>query len=170
MKFGNSFLEIISKEVTAFSKYQCCVRVENLRNNQPSEETCQNILTSEQAPGASPVIICGNDTVECPSVVKGTKRDITILFKPPSPEQQNGKITHHEVFFRNVTTSNSTVGIVNRLVVNGSKTEAVITNADTHLGYHVYMTSCTAIGCSSMSNTVHIPQLPKIDTGKLLLN
>jgi hypothetical protein len=69
------------------------------------------------------------------------------------------------LYIRNDTAGNFTAGNSSRLVVNGSLSQAVITNIETRMGYGVFMTSCTAIGCSSFSNTVHIPKLPTADTG-----
>ncbi|CAB4034343.1 Ephrin type-B receptor 1, partial [Paramuricea clavata] len=148
----DSFLVTDSKNITAVCKYRCCVQVVNLVNSQPSEPTCRNITTSEQAPSAGPVISCANGTVPCPSVIKGTKRNITIPFELPSPEHQNGKIISHEVYYRSVVSRNFT-----KLVINGSQTEAVIMDAETGMSYYVFMKSCTEIGCSPISNTIRIP-------------
>lgn len=152
VEITDSFLVTNSKNITAVSKYRCCVQVVNLVNSQPSEPTCQNITTSEQVPSAGPVISCGNGTVPCTSVIKGTKRNITIPFELPSPEHQNGKIIRHEVYYRSVVSRNFT-----KVVINGSQTEAVIMDAETAMNYYVFMKSCTKIGCSPISNTIRIP-------------
>ncbi len=71
---------------------------------------------------------------------------------------------YHEVYYRNATAGNFT-GFA-KLVVNGSLTEAVITDVETEMGYDVFMKSCTKIGCSSVSNTVRIPGISNVDSGK----
>ncbi|XP_028399658.1 uncharacterized protein LOC114523044 [Dendronephthya gigantea] len=150
-----SKLTISSRNVTAITKYRCCVLVENVVTSLVSEPLCQNITTTERAPSSSPVILCsGHGSKQCPSKVQGGKRNITVLFKLPSPEDQNGKIVRSEVYYRKTTSANFT-----KLIINGSMTEAVIRKADTNASYEVFIKSCTNIGCSPISNTTFIPSI-----------
>ncbi|XP_046859372.1 uncharacterized protein LOC124452800 [Xenia sp. Carnegie-2017] len=145
-----------ARSLSAITKYCCCLVVVNMVTSLESEETCKNIVTSEQAPSSAPVILCGNSSHVCHSIVNGNKRSIIVLYKLPPPASTNGKIIRNMIYYK--TANNDTY---DQLLVNGSETQAVIENATTDEDYDVFMTSCNTVDCSAVSNTVRIAAILK---------